>query len=694
MLMKNKLHKWSIGLIFLCSLSSFFLIPPNTVNALTTEDDAAIANHPAGLNIEKYFIKDTIEKPNDNFPFDKNSANIMGTNKDVLVLADGSGPSSTIKDYKVGAYGAIWSNNTSGIDNYININEEQTISAWLYFGPDKGDQKYNGSGMALVLQNDDRGTKAIGMGLQGLGVYGFDRYITDAGFAGINPQMTEPSAQNLKDTSIKNSMALEFDTERNDFLSQSTFDLLQSTSSFTGSQKNYSSNGFDTTNAKGYPIPAGFPDKTQLGSGGAYGHIALSYPGEANSYLAYSIPETAGFKSFQSLLHIDPVPTYLVTDMDADRNEVLWHHITFKWTPETKDSATISYSFNDKNIDGSENTNTVSQWSRRIDKTITVNPKIFDSDTGIIHWGFTGANSQVTGVASKMVVFESIPAMAYGQITSTIKNLENNQMITADDKYVTDGSKLEFNYKLEYLDGRQNWQNIVTEVTFPKNVDYIKDSNDMVGLVQYEDGTEKPFYSFFDLQDILRIPVDEPLGPFNNNSNNIANIKFWGIATNKTEKDIDVDSQPVTATGSNAIASTNTPEFTIGYPKNWTLGLSGGTIMNLPFQEDGTNLVLPTTLEYSDQHAITSDDLFTYKINISGVDKTYTTNAKVDADTGEVLISMTELLGDDFWNIFAEATSKEITLTATDRDNIQSNQTTFTINVIPNKLLSLDVTPT
>jgi hypothetical protein len=92
---------------------------------LTTDDNNAIANHPDGLNVRDYFSVDQFSYTSD-FPFTKNTAKIYNDIPDLLVLTDGKGTDVT------GTYGAIWGNSSKL--NYIDINDEQTISAWLYFG--------------------------------------------------------------------------------------------------------------------------------------------------------------------------------------------------------------------------------------------------------------------------------------------------------------------------------------------------------------------------------------------------------------------------------------------------------------------------------------------------------------------------------------------------------------------------------
>lgn len=679
--------------LFLTSVST-----SKTALALTTYDNSAIADHPGGLNIQDYFVKDSFSYVKD-FPFTKNSAKVGG-NGDVLILTDGEG------DDVKGTLGALWGDQNNL--NYININERQTISAWLYFGPDKSDELYNGHGMTLVLQNDNRKTQAIGMGLQGLGVYGYDKHKTSF-FAGLATDRNPPTTDWILNTAIKNSMALEFDTQRSDvngtpsdpanFTNGRTgYPITMSESLVLGTGSGtYSLNGYDTVNTASASAPAVFPDDTYLGASGTYGHIALTYPGIIDSYYKYPIrdgdnaSQWKGYEEAPSIFHINSAKAQLINDYDENGDSILWHHITFEWIPhDYDDKATIKYSYNDKKVSGEENLNTTDRDFKRIDKEIIVNPDIFNAGAdGKVLWGFTGANGHTNEVNSKLVVFESIPAMVTGQAEATIKNLDTGKTVTEQDKYVPHGSNLELNYRVEFVRGRENWQDIVGKIDLPEHVTYTKDG-ETTAVIEYENGSIETVNSAFDyFPNPLSAPIQEPLGNLNGNPNSYANVKIYGTAINETDTNITVDEQPAVFTGSNAIASTNTPEFIIGNKKSWNLNLAGGGEINLPFEQE-SELSLPTTLSYTQGHPIQADDQFTYQIAITGQDKTYSLTSAVDQD-GKLNLPLKEIIGDEFWEIFQEGTKQVVTITARDGDLIKSNPITFTINVIANRLLNLEV---
>lgn len=698
---KMRLTGITIILVVLNFIWIFWFSQPLKINALTTDDQNAIAEHPGGLNIKDYFTIDSFSYTKD-FPFTVNSAKIAG-NDDVLVLTDGPG-----KDVK-GSYGAIWGNSSKL--NYMNINEEQTISAWLYFGPDhNSDELYNGHGMTLTLQNDDRKTKSIGMGLQGLGAYGYDKHYNRITLGSITNR-TPPSVEDILNTAIKNSMSLEFDTQRSD-VNASIEDPATTTNGRSGmpitiaetmilgsGNGTYSLNGYDTASTRSINIPSVFPTNTALGARGTYGHIALTYPGIIDSYYKYPITDYdntkrwKGYEEAPSMFHIDSTPANLIDDQNLEGRSLLWHHLTFKWIPHDENKATIKYSFNDKDIDGKENFNTKGNFFQRIDKEITVDPRIFNSTDGKILWGFTGANGYTPGVASKMVVFESIPAMATGNVEATITNLDNGKTVTEADNYVPHGANLELDYKVEFVKGRDNWKDISGKIQLPKHVNYPANKG-ILATIEYEDGTKEYVYSALGENDeTIGAPLKKPLGNINGNTNNVAHVKIYGVATNDSDQEYHVDEEPAVFTGSNAIASTNSPSFIIGTPKDWTLNLAGGTELEVPYQPDESVVSLPTTLSYSDNHAIGEKDEFSYTLKISGVDKAYQVTKNVDPATGKLDLNLVDIVGEDFWNIFTENSTHTVTVTATDRDNISSNSIDYTINVVPNRLLSLEVSP-
>lgn len=677
--------------VLLSVAAILFTIPTTKALALTSADNNAIENHPLGLTVEDYFIVNnqlTVTNQEE-VGFSYNAASIKGANKDVLVLTDGN--VSEKNKWNTSTYGAIWSNVSSGIDNYIDITKEQTISAWLYFGPDTdNDAAYNEQGMALVLQNDPRKDKAIGMGLQGLGVYGFDKGYSV--YVANFPSITYPSDDFIKNTMISNSMALEFDTQRNDVTKNGTAPFTLGSTIVLGSGNGtYSMNGYDSRPTDKPSAPSDYPANTQLGASGGFGHIALTYPGDIRTYRDVPLPSDStwlGYTKAKSLFHTESEPTYLIDDNDLEGNELLWHHITFKWIPhENDDKATIEYHYNDKSIDGTENFNKSGTKFVRLDKYIEVDPSQFGTvKDNKLYWGFTGANGTTKDVHSKMVVFESIPAMATGSADVMIINDDTGEIIKEGD-YVPHGTPITITYKVAYEEGRQNWKDINTVQNLPTNIKYSKE-NSTLAITYYDDGTQVPYYNNLggDYPADVRVRLKD-LGPYNGNTTSEGSMVIHGMTENETTEDIPVSSQVANFNGSNAIASTNTPNFTIGTKKSWTLNLSGGEDKELVYMPSETAVLnLPTKLEYSDKHEIDPNDEFTYQIKVD--DKAYSVKQSAN-ELGESTLDLAELIGDDFWSIFTEDSSHKITVTATDRDNIQSNATSYNVKVIPNKLLQL-----
>src|SRR5699024_6046577 len=146
--------------------------------------------------------------------FRTNSATIQNT--DTIKLTKGPGndeksSKNTILNYhdtNLGTYGAIWSKSSFLWD----LSQKQSISVWLSFGEYNNSSLSNGEGITFTLQNDSRKTKAMGTGLQGLGAYGLDLTNVDTT---LIPTPTPATQDTTATTAIKNSVALEFDTNLN-----------------------------------------------------------------------------------------------------------------------------------------------------------------------------------------------------------------------------------------------------------------------------------------------------------------------------------------------------------------------------------------------------------------------------------------------------------------------------------------------
>lgn len=700
-----------LSLVFL--LTSFFavlafILPANTTTVLADNDSDAIASAPPGLDISKYFtLPSSPTALGANNPFNKNSAT---TYSDGTVLSLARGAST---------YGVAWSKESA--DNYIDINKEQTISAWLYFGSGVDiDPLSNGQGMAFVLQNDARGENSIGAGNESLGVYGYDKatiskYLTST--------LTLFDNQYIASTAVQNSMAIEFDTQTNDVISSSNQKPIQTFYNagglFSASLTGYTLNGYDSADTSGKnPIPSGYPANTKLGGAGNYGHVAFTYPGKAASYAPVNLGTAngndsawLGFSQAYSLFHTEATSSNLVDGTDPDGNVAYWHHVTIKWHPSTDGgkTATLEYSLNDKYLDGTLNTSTASGY-KYLHKEITVDPSILNADSsGKVYWGFTGANSTDSNVYSKLVVFESIPAFVDVDQETKITDNTLNKVITdkSTDISVNHGDSLTINYNLSVDTdaSRQNWTNIAADITLPKHVNYTADASGNIATLTYHsaDGTKtKTEYISADKlsSQELKDSLTQALGAKSGADYTSVDISINGIASNTTDNDITVEPEPAVFTGDNGIVSTSTPTFTINHKKNYTLQLADPSDITLIYKHSGATLVLLTELTNSNGQAFDSSNSMSYEVKIG--DHTYTateTDGTLSSDgktyTGS--IPLKDLIDSDssvsdFWDLFPVNSTQTITVTATDQNaGLTSNTVTYNVKVVSDKTLTLTV---
>jgi len=485
-MIKKDNQVFEIIILLFVAILLIFLINPNTV--LAVPDESAVYNSaPKGLTVKDYFSINNPLRPtvaDGNYPFMNNSASIDSTNPNILVLARGSSRNGN-GDVNDGVYGAAWSKMDKA--NYIDITKKQTVSVWLYFGngQDK-DTTTNGEGMTLTLQNDPRKnsanqSQALGAGYQSLGTLGYDRstvsYSSPLFGLGSTGKGQLPNSDYLANTAVKNSVALDFDTDHNDTMSGSGLNIkaagpvailkTKSTDWFgtTSGITEYSLGGFDTTDtlhSGSSAISKDFPGYDEIlkqkpgnklplrqgnNGGTGYGVISSTYPGNPLTYqlgeLNLDNLKNKNYKPFGSSLYgaMATVQVYgtsanLVDGSDAQNHSIYWHHLTFTWNPArdangtpTKDGLpvaggvypSIDYKFNDKMPDGSTNTENTTYYSKVTD-SIPIDSSQFHLTNGNtkIYWGLTGANSNNPDVYSKMAIFESIPALSTATVNSTL----------------------------------------------------------------------------------------------------------------------------------------------------------------------------------------------------------------------------------------------------------------------------------
>lgn len=689
--MRNHLRK-SLWTVFYVFIGIFTIVSFNTNKvsaALTKSTDLdVLKSAPTGIPVSSYMSNTAPTKIDSKDIYTTNSAQIVDTTGansskgNIVSLA--SGPNT---------YGSMWSTNKS-----FDINKSQTISAWLYFGSGTDSDDINSEGISFVLQNDKNGIGALGAGLEGMGVYGYDA----SGYNFLGG--TSATQSYIQKTAIQNSIALEFDTALNSFFTPTKpINNNSGVFSFGSVGTYYSLDGYDTPLGSSVPSSLGFSSDAKYGSGGGFGHIALTYPGLAASYQstdftgdavnAYS-PWTSGFV----LIHNSSKSAMLVDGTDQSGNPLYWHHVTINWTPPASGSntGTLSYNFNDKNPDYSDNTMTGDD--KELSNTINVDTSKLNSTDGKVRWGFTAANGPSTNVATKLVAFDSIPDLLSSDSDANIvdKTLNNKEITdSSTDKKVGNGDSLELNYDLNYLTGNVDWKDIAAKIKIPDNVTVTPDASKNVAKITYSDGSSENISASELTDSTLQHTLAQTLG--SSAAGKSARITINAKAVNSTTSDINVAKAVATFSGSNSIASTNSPAFTILATPNYKLDLANSNSsdeIDLLYKQDNATLDLPTTLDYSDNHSFGDTSSSTNIVyQITAGDKTYQVASTATGTKFDQTIDLKSLINDDtaFWNLFAQGTTNKVTVKAIDAANgLVSN--TITYNVVTNQDEALSMT--
>jgi len=709
--MKNDHHRHLVKLLALIlGIGAFLVI--NSISDVSADDvdDETIKNAPAGLNISQYFengLKTDDDIGNEYYPYRENYATTDGSGK-VLILASGNnaGYEHEIKEKaglitltkgrasNISSYGAMWSKATA--DNYIDTKslEPQQITAWIYSGADTGNTNKDGQGLAFAIQNDPTGIDAIGAGQEGLGLYGFDEFSKAA------LSSSSISTDEIAKTAVQNSVAIEFDAQINKFSPLGKADgtdngpVLLVTEGLT---KHYTLNGYDTAGGL-YTVPDDYPDRgnTKPGAGGGYGHIAFTYPSNPESYVKSTVTNGMTLADWgYSLYHIKGKETTIINDSIEQDN---WHHVTITWQNLGDGTATLKYAFNDKSRDGTYNDNldgNLSGTFQRSEGETTVSLSTFgDIKDNKLLWGFTGANSSVDGVQSKLVDFESIPALLSVEPDTYIVDNTLQKTIIADtdgsvdnDKTVNRGDELELHYDLSYLSGRRDWSDIEAAITLPDHFEIKPDSNGNVAKITFSDGTAPEYITAGELKDST---ISHAIKKAMSASNNLMGVVITGTAINDTKEAIDVDSAGAKFSSDINITTTSTPKFTIDPRKPWNLTLSDPEDIDLLYQPENPNasLNLPTSLSYDGDHNFSDNSEILYKIEIGN--NTYTSKATTTSktSTADITIPLKDVIDvaatpSEFWDIFNPDAAQpvKVKVTAYDEDSVASNTVTYNVKV-------------
>lgn len=486
-----------------------FLLNNQAVSAAENFSDV-INNAPVGLNIQDYF---DIKQPShtaiedDQYPYNLNSAttNVVPTNMTdpkngrILNLARGYQTS-----------GAAWSNIDKS--NYININQDQTVSVWLYFGGDgsEKDSSYNGEGISLVLHNDNRQAQALGAGLEGMGVLGFAKSTLNYTKMPIGPYdygtgnalLTTPYF--AAKTAVQNSIALTFDSEVNNAnakaVSASDNPIVMATNEkrnvlgvSTGS-RDFALSAFDTVNSN-VNVPTDFPEYAEcfngpylskfhypikLGSANSsFGNISLTYPSNPLSYHEtnniFNLDTTWNhFNKALSVFQVASQAADLVNSKSPSGQTIYWHHLTFKWhKAQDGQPPLIEYTLNDKYPDGTINDGKNSDYKVTTAK-IPVDASTLDAaKDGKVYWGLTGANSYNAETYSKLAVFESIPALTTATASMKIQDNTTGKEINSTNPFAYINDQLQLDYHLQFdSSSHKDWQNIMAKLNLPHDLKY------------------------------------------------------------------------------------------------------------------------------------------------------------------------------------------------------------------------------
>lgn len=503
-MLKNNRNIFRIALLFLLSFVAFLFTATSTIAAPTVSQVYNAA--PDGLNISDYMTG--VEKYNDgtinNVKIYK-SGSSYGNKSDIIqLMTDQSGASSK-------QLSSIWGKRPDDpgstddkIDNYFDLSKKQTVSAWIYLGDKDGypsgtanndTAKSLPDGLAFVLQDDARGSRAIATTNSGesafgetLGVWG------SSGQSGNNSTIS----RNLGLTAIQNSFALEFDTLQNNTPITS---ILGKDDFFDGGYYNGSQM------AKGQHIAWNYPASTEIWSGDTLtpspnNNVDVPYTYMSNYYsLGLISPYYYGLVHRDSLQNIDLTGQYTVADS--------WQHFRLTYTPPASGStvATISYVFNDKTYDGKIKPYT--QYNKKNNRQIDIARFMKNGNTKV-RWGFTASTGSPNSAPSTFAaIMQEMPNTANidtttklydlsqydsnGNLGREISDLDKKETLEAIDpatknpEYnVANGDNLRFDYNLTYNSGfAGTGGEITTAISLPKSVDFTPDADNNIGQIVY-----------------------------------------------------------------------------------------------------------------------------------------------------------------------------------------------------------------
>lgn len=624
--------------------------------------------------------------------------------------------------------------------NSFRLDKPQTISVWLYMGdtyhryPDLSNSEKKleayestkntnktSDGIALVLQDDSRGAKAISTAIDGSGKgqpsSGETLGVWAGSSADHNPLVVDnvlgyPADNlynNLYTTAIQQSFALELDAVQNYTPTTLALDGLVY-QKLVGTDDYFDEN----SDVKGQHISPGYPAATDT-----YNSNNVTYN---FSKRAFYFGQKHGALGKANNVDLTGYP-----DTGNNINEA-WKHLTFKYyPPASSDStkATFKYSFNDQKRDGTATAfNVKNSGSGEIDLT-----KFADGNNKIsnnIRWGFTAATgSQYSAPKTYSIVMQQMPNTANvdttaklfdmsqydsnGELGREISDLYQNTSFDPDSKdplaslkknskyNVSNNDKLLFQYDLEYKSGTMDTGDIKTKIHLPDT--YVKFSpglsntvgSNSIGKVVYSGEGSDVSKS----HDILASDITT-----DSDGKNVLNLQFENLETegehitvflygqaNSTTTPQLVDGTPTSYRSNNFIADVTTPAFII----NDQLQLSTEkSEQNVTAKTDNTiSTTVDGTLKYANGSVFDGNGV-TLHMKVNGKDiGTSEANTTSGSKDGNYTIGIDGALGSDTG---LKVGDNKIEVYGVDSLNRTSNTVTYTIHVKDYKDLQLTAT--
>jgi len=513
-----------IGVLFIFGSGTIVRADTNEQNDTKKSSESnyelALRTTPKGLNWgNRAFVPADFNRASDNRArISKSEYTSKGTltnNAEIVNSKNPDNPNTSVIKMTNGLHqtGAVWSN--PSMDNYFDLDHEQTVSMWLFLGKSDSSGNLPGDGMAFVLQNDPNKENSIALAPyknnltpvngQGLGVWGAD----------WNHDSLLP-IESLTKTAIQNSWALEFDT----FLDIEKKNITGQGSFFDG--------GLGTAVQK----------KSM--------HIAGGYPAISQTYTMHdkSYPYNYSLNHDSTMVHRKLIDS-------------TWHHITIKWLPNKHDltHGTLTYIYNDKDpvtgmpINMNEPRDTVSF------NIYTPNFHLKNGNKKL-YWGFTGATGNNS--EDNLLVFESIPSYVDAEAKSAVFNdSDGGKQIKDSMTSIDPDSDIRYTYSLNYKGWTRTWNNINALMNIPKNVTFTS------GTVTYPDSTINksprpiPKESFKDGQVQYILPEQ-----LDSNSRH-AQIELKGKTIKNASTHLTVPSVHTSFEGDNLITGVETQSFGI-----------------------------------------------------------------------------------------------------------------------------------